>query len=535
MPRLLSNNAVRLLEASQESLALALLCLGTPSRGELRVESARYSPAIGLVGTAAEQALTAIIVQVRGEQAMMLSPTQFKSARHILNDFRDLLRAPVPAASFLTAGLADAAQHRARLNEASQGFSMLFTQRAAGFHAGSGVSRAVILMQSLKVHAFLALLSTSARMRPYLDRLPTPLEDVIDQSVLVDDLIQKFQHAQAPIERVTALRSLFLVLPELPPEAPEWLDAFDRSVVSPTPADIALLLGTLQNAAPVRFQRINPGGQGLNVVVRPNDPNALAIAPQHLRRAFADILDQFAADVGIANGRLNEGRLDLPPESFLLDLCLLGTQQIPQALGRPILTSQDVWPFVSAALAQQGTERPYWFLVSLVDDIGRLVGQLWLAAEASPQESFRLKARAAIEALEAKRNERQLRPAAELASFTTDQLELADHARDELPAAIERARGTERDAGPAVEAALLRVCLREINPSEAFVAVLEISSPIARSYWAKRLAEASSEVEDRQMLIDILRSADLNAAKTAARKALRLADVMAYGPLIELE
>lgn len=53
-------------------------CLGTPSRGELRVESARYSPAIGLVGAAAEQAQAAIIVQARGEQAMMLPPTQFK-------------------------------------------------------------------------------------------------------------------------------------------------------------------------------------------------------------------------------------------------------------------------------------------------------------------------------------------------------------------------------------------------------------------------------------------------------------------------
>lgn len=42
------------------------------------MESARYSLAIGLVGAAAEQALAAIIVQARGEQAIMLSPTQFK-------------------------------------------------------------------------------------------------------------------------------------------------------------------------------------------------------------------------------------------------------------------------------------------------------------------------------------------------------------------------------------------------------------------------------------------------------------------------
>jgi hypothetical protein len=75
MPRYLSNSAIRLLEASQESLALALHCLGTPNRGSLRVEVARYSPAIGLIGAAAEQALAAIIVQVRGDDAMASSPT----------------------------------------------------------------------------------------------------------------------------------------------------------------------------------------------------------------------------------------------------------------------------------------------------------------------------------------------------------------------------------------------------------------------------------------------------------------------------
>ncbi|OSR68747.1 hypothetical protein BV326_03741 [Pseudomonas syringae pv. actinidiae] len=485
MPRLLSNNAVRLFEASQESLALALICLGSPSRGDLRVESARYSPAIGLIGAAAEQALAAILVQVRGEQAMMLSPTHFKSARQILGEVRELLRAPVPAASFLTVGVTDAHAHRALVNEATQGFSMLFTQRAAGLHAGSGVSRAVTLMQALKLHSFLGLLATSTRIRPYLDRLPTPLEDVIDQSVLVDDLIQKFQHAQVSSERVTALRSLFLVFPEIPPESPEWLDAFDRSVVTPTPADIALLLGTLQNASPIRFQRLNPSGAGLNVVVRPNDPNALAIAPQHLRRAFADIPDQFAADVGIANGRLNEGRLDLPPESFLLDLCLLGPEQIPHVLGRHVLTAQEVWPFVAAALSQQGTERPYWFLVSLVDNIGGLIGQLRLAMRASTQEYFIHKTQAAIQALEAKSQGYSIGNAHELTAFTVDQFRLAENARAELAAAIERSAGTERQPDDPASVALMRVWEREVNPSQAFDAVSNIEGRASSVLFSK--------------------------------------------------
>lgn len=112
MPRALRKSAVRMLEAAQESLALALIGLGVPSRGSLREEHSRYAPAIGLVGTAAEQALAALIVQIRGEEVMMLSPTQFKSARQILHEVRDLLRAPVPKLSFLTVGVPDANQHR---------------------------------------------------------------------------------------------------------------------------------------------------------------------------------------------------------------------------------------------------------------------------------------------------------------------------------------------------------------------------------------------------------------------------------------
>ena len=165
MPRYLTNSSIRLLEASQESLSVALHCLGTPSRGSLRVEIARYSPAIGLIGAAAEQALAAILVQVRGEGALALSPTQFKSARQILTEMRDLLRAPVPATSFLTAGVDDPARHRELLNQASEGFSVLFTYRATGLHAGVGASRAVTLKQAIKVHAFLEILTKSTRMR----------------------------------------------------------------------------------------------------------------------------------------------------------------------------------------------------------------------------------------------------------------------------------------------------------------------------------------------------------------------------------
>lgn len=534
MPRYLSNSAIRLLEASQESLALALHCLGTPNRGNLRVEVARYSPAIGLIGAAAEQALAAIIVQVRGDEALANSSTQYKSARQILSDMRELLRAPIPASSFLTAGVADPAQHRETILQASEGFSVLFTYRATGLHAGLGLSRTVTLKQAVKVHTFFELLARSTRIRPYMDRLPIPPDEVIDQNVLIDDLIQKFQSTDAMTARVNALRSLFLVLPEVPQEAPEWLDAFDRSVVSPRPADITLLLETLKRAAPMRFRRMNAGGQALPVVVRPDDPNALPIALQDMRQAFGNAREQFGADVGNANGRLDQGILDLPPESFLLDLCLQGPEQLSETLDRQTLTGQEVWPFVATALSQQGTERPYWFLVSMVDEVGQLIGQLRRALAVSTKEQFNERCAAAIRALEAKRQERTLPPATEIATFTVTQSAAAESTRESIPDAIERNDGTTRAASSEAIPSLAALYVGEFTAGQAFPAVYASENPDSKKYWARQLLIAATDANDRSMLLTALRDPDLANLKTDARKALRLVDILTYGPNIEL-
>lgn len=57
MPRLLKKDAIRLLEASVESLNLALVGLGLPQRVTLKEVSAQYSGAIGLIGASVELAM----------------------------------------------------------------------------------------------------------------------------------------------------------------------------------------------------------------------------------------------------------------------------------------------------------------------------------------------------------------------------------------------------------------------------------------------------------------------------------------------
>lgn len=506
-----------------------------PTRGELRVDSAQFAAPSGLIGAGAEQALSAILVQVLGEEALMSTRNQFKSAREVLHDVRALLRAPVPRASFLTVGVDDAAAHRSRLHQATEGFVLLIGERAASLHAGRGPSRAVAMVQAQKVLDFLSLLASSSRVRPYLERLPRPAETRVDLELLVEDLARRFRDAATPTDQGQALRSLFLVLPEVPEEEPDWLGAFDRSAVAPTAEDINLLLQSLERAAPVQFQRLNAAGQGLPVAVRQQDPNALPITAHRLRRAFGDIPDQFAADVGTANGRLDAGTLDVPPESFLLDLCALGPAQLCQSLGRQSLTAHEVWPFVATALLQQGTERPFWFLVSLVDNLGQLIGQLRRAFGASRRAQFRQREGPTMEALEALRGRRQLVPPAPLAVFARAAYIAAEESKVAIAAAIERNRGTARDAGPEAEAVLLRVSAGELIAGQAYEVVVAINGLDARRYWARLLAEASTDPEDRGMLVQVLRHADLTPAQTAARRALRLVDAIAYGPQIELE
>lgn len=534
MPQYLRTSSVRLIEASQEALHLALVGLGLPARQELRVGAAQFAASAGLIGVAVEQALSAILVQVLGEDALMASRTQFKSAREVLHDLRALLVAPPPRASFLTYGIADAAAHRQALHAATEGFTLIIGERAAGLHAGRGPSRAVAMVQAQKVLVFYDLLARSSRIRPYLEQRPRPPETRHDTDVIVDDLARRFIEAESLGERGAALRSLFLVLPEVPAVAPDWLDAFDRSAVAPTNDDINLLLQTLQRAAPVRFHRLNAGGQGLPVAVRPNDANALPIAPHHLRRAFGDVLGQFDAYVGTANGRLNDGHLEVPPESFLLDLWVLGPNQLAQELNRDRLTAHDVWPLIVTALSSPRVNRPFWFLISMVDDIGQLIAQLRRAFAVGGGEHLRQQEAPMLEAIEALRRAQVLDRGNEIVATVLQAYADAGSRREAMARAIERSRGTVRNAGPEAEVALRRVSEGELAVGQAFEAVMNIPNEEAKRYWTRLLAEAASDPEDREMLVRIHRDNNLVPAQSAARKAMKLIDAVSYGPQVEL-
>ena len=165
MPQYLRHDAVRLLEASQESLSLAMSGLGLPVRHALRQEEALRAPVMGLIGTASELSMSACLVHVYGQEALSRAANgKFKTGREILQEFRHLLRNPVPRAQFLVAGIEDPDAHRAELLEQSNAMSVLIAGRAAGLHTGRAPSREVCMASVSKATRFLQTLGMSTRI-----------------------------------------------------------------------------------------------------------------------------------------------------------------------------------------------------------------------------------------------------------------------------------------------------------------------------------------------------------------------------------
>lgn len=532
MPQFLRRDAVRLLEAAAESLSLALMGLSVPPRLRLRESAALYAPHTGLTGAAVEQAMAACLVHVYGPEILIAAENRYKTGREILHDFRALTRERPLRASVLVTGVPNAPDHWQQLAEKTTGFTHLITARAVGLHAGSGPLRDVAVTLAKSVVDFLETLARSSRVRPYLDHLPRIHEQPKHFRILVDELMQMVRGAESPHDRAVALSSLFLILPETPEEPPEWLDALERVTLVPREADLTLLLNAINAAVPAELQRVGRRGEGLPVVVRPEDPAAIPIAPQYLRRSFTEIKDQFYADIGNSNARLDQDRLNLPPYDFVLDLFAAGLDHLNLAADGQ-LTAHETWSFMMASLARQGTAGPYWFLVDSTSDPGQVEALIRRACGLATR-SVRERSREFFEGIQALRRNRPLPRGSAFVTGMRDVLRAVEANRTGLLAKIEGSAGTDK-ALTADDTVLLRQAAggRELVGRALQCFVPETYSVGCRRYWARLLAESAAEQSDIPALVQILRRAELSQAHTAARKALRLIDFTFFGPPTE--
>ena len=548
MPQYLRAESLRLLESATESFALALSGLGTPPRKEFRDPASQFAPVIGLIGAALEQTMSAVLIQVHGNDVVFrvikghdgIETRRYKSFQEILDDLRVSLRKNVPRVNFLTAGVEDPAAHLKNLLEQINTFSVLGTLRAVGLHAGKGPSREVAYHTALKVYEFLKSLSKSKKVRPYLDAIPIPAQPPESANILIEDLARKLAKTDAKdVEaRANLLSSIYLVLPFIPDQEPEWLAALDRVAVVPVDRDLNLLLTTLERAIPVQLQKLSANAkEALSMAVRPNDPAAVPVAPHDVRRQLTHINEQFMSDIGLANGRLQEGSIDLPPEDFPRKLFCLGREGLEAALRKSDqnpLTAQEAWPFVMIAIRARGIETPYWFLVRMVADLGQLRAHVGKAMELVKGEakSSRARHKKFLEGLNSMDTKKPLSPSSVLKREIDSLQKEMSTVQSKLISALERTQGQVHGLTVAGEAAVTAILdgwasLDQILPQ---VLVATTNPDKGNPYWTQMLCQSASNLKDVQACCDVLADNSLLRAHTDARRALHRLDLVFFGP-----
>ncbi|WP_148169507.1 hypothetical protein [Pseudomonas chlororaphis] len=530
MPALLRNDAIRLLEAAQEALHIAISSLGTSKRKEFRQRGAQYAIETGLIGTAAEQIMAACLVQAHGPVAIIWPSGQYKTAGAVLDEFHELLAQATAVTGFLTDGVADAAMHRAHLMRATRAFRLLISTRAGGLHAGRGLLHEAVVEQANQVSEVLALLAHSRRIEPYVANIPRCTWYSRDRMVMIEDLVGRLR--AAPMDPA-ALASVYVVLPDLPANAPEWLDAFDRVVVTPKQRDIRFLLDVADQALPAALRRANAAQGAVPVRLAPHDPAALPIAPHFLRRELNEIADLWDADVATANGRLQQGALDLPPPDAVQDVLAVGLGPSGILRGGEQLSAHQSWPAIMSSLMVQGTPGPYWFLVRSCGDLGQLAALLRRAGNVRP-----LPARArrtfneCLSGIDLIRNNRSIQiedallgDIATAATLRIDPIDL----RAKSIVAVGSAKALPPDLFP-----LLEEIADGGEPAGSLIAAL-VNTDIdvaCKRYWLRLLAERACDHDDLPHLVSILRQPDITAVYTATRQAIRRLDFARSGPAL---
>lgn len=537
MPMYLKKSTIRLLEASVEAISLAVTSIGLPQRYELRESEAKTAAAIGLAGVSVELAMSAVIVQANGEQALKLPSGYYKTGTHIVDDFRALIASHIPKMLFLTQSITNAQEHIAKILEASSKFKLLTKLRAGGLHAGRGPSRDVCTACINDVIKFILLLGSSSRIRPYTETLPHVIKMPQNYELIVDDLIRKVNHSTSDEDKALALESIYLVIPELPKEEPTWLQAFDRLIISPKNQDITFLLDTLQNSKYASLIKVAKSSASIPVSVQKRIPGAMPIEPQYLKKSFSDIRDRYYADRGSANGRLDQRQFDPPPiesvyEIFVLQLHTLGIVENENTQ----LNAVDSWPLIASSLSYAGTLGPYWYFIRNTSDLGQLESYINKAAKISGKQ-FQTGFKEFKISLGTVRREKSI---TKREKFVTDLLSAYERScekRQMLITLNEKYAGQDKELCSEASADLTKVQNEEISIGDVLIKISQntytFSNESSRKYWTRTICEAASELEDLQGLLAILQTPELSVAHTAVRKAFRIIDFINYGPTIE--
>jgi hypothetical protein len=352
-----------------------------------------------------------------------------------------------------------------------------------------------------------------------------------ERTVIVEDLARRLNESSGS-EEEELLSSVFLVLPEMPEDSPDWIDALDRVSIAPKENDINYLLDIVDDAVPATLKRTTRQGAAVPVRVNQDDPDALPIATRYLRRQFNERRDQLHADIGTANGRLEDEFLDLPPVEAVREMFAVGIEEAGLLEEQDELTAHESWPFIAASLKVQGTRGPYWYLIRQTGDLGQLAAQLHRAVDAGGKR-LEKKAQECLHGIEVVRSDKAVRTDDEHFEGVINNLSGAEELKANLNENYQRHKNTDKELPDSLKNRLEDVI--DGDPVGPMIDLLEAETEdeSALRYWTRVLCEAALDVDDLPSLIDVLASDDVQLAHTAARKAVRRIDFRLNGPRIE--
>lgn len=377
MPKFLKDKAVSLLDGGIETYLLGLYGLTLPTVKNRRAQETKYAPVMGLFGVAAELLVKACLVQAHGISAMYKKGDATQEVFKFGSEYIEELKSDINIDSSKVAfwyDKADKQTQKGLLIEYLNKFRLLQGLRANGLHAGIGCSRDVAVVTANEVYAFIQTLSRSKKLRAYLRNVLAPESTIRDREAIIEDLSRRVVAVDDDKEKMDLLRGLYIVLPYVPEVAPDWIERFaNAEIAPPTKSDINYLVKSLDDAHSIYLLKNRGGKDGIPVRVEPDNPDALPIAIQNIKRTLSSNPDQFNNDALIANTRLENKYLDLPIDDFLVDLYALGSENARIIQGDAQLTAQVVWPFVVSAYSTNETPRPCWDLIKNCDEIDKLI------------------------------------------------------------------------------------------------------------------------------------------------------------------
>lgn len=534
MPRLLKSETARRLRVGQRSLSTAFSLLSTPKSVSHEADKSDGAIELGLIGIGAELAISACLYEILGPGAIIRKDTGFYiTAGEALAKFRVTLSSGIPRLSLLTQGMASATSHLKALDHACAGFKVLFTSRAAAVHAGQGASNDVVFCVGKDVAGFFELLAASPKWKPYLKDAPAVPALPKERTIIAQELAAAVKGKDKAAVGV-ALTNIFLVLPDLSEEAPEWLSALERVHVNAKPNDISVLLKSLENATVGDLMKVGKGASGIATKIDPDNPYAVPIYIAGMKKKFENASDTWNAYVGTANAEIEKGVLSLPPIAALYGFSAIGIDGIglPAEETSEGLPAHVVWPFIASALNYNGTKGPCFFLARSLrsDASGQLAALLKKAGAKSGILNKALKDyQSLLDVTVAKQP-------APTSSTISAGLAKSGTTRDEKRQNLEDVLLERREITP-VELKkkydqLILAFLQSDSVGACITAVVEgkIDFKGEKVAVLRLLIAAASDREDIAPLARIIGDNDLKAVSTPARKAIAEIDHALYGP-----